>query len=610
MASYNFRSIPKKNVNSGAVLYRSLWILGPKSDALFFILPPIFIVPLFLALKGQFQIDTFAIWVLGLGGFGHHLPGFIRAYSDRDLFKRFKLRLTVVPVMIFITCGLYGFLNLNALTLVTAAWGTWHGAMQINGFVRIYDSKAKSFRPYTARLDWLMCLAWFGLAILHSPAKQFSLVTQFYGSGGLLIPPQAFTVIRQVWEITTILITLLFLFNIIYQWKVRIPPSPIKLLTMVLSFAFWWYCTVTLNNLLLGVLMWEVFHDIQYDVLVWFFQRQRVDKNLNASPVEKWLFTKGWSRLVCYTSLVLSYGFIGVITSFGDLNMPERLMSGSSVAQWIFRIILASALLHFYFDGFIWRIRDKSIRQGLNVPDENSVGLKSPINSFVTHGWKWAFFIVPVGYLGFSQYNGRVVPFDSQMRNLAEAIPGSWLAHFFVGASYTEKGNQDSAVTQYRLALKYKPDFAIGHMLLGNLLVNKNEDKEAMEHFLKSIELDSNSLEGRLSLGTQFLKMEQPLSALEQFKAALVMQPENPVATFDLASAFFQLNRISEAEEYLEKTLLLEPNQSKALNYMGVIKGINGDRSTAIQYYQRALQADSTNSEARRNLGEANLISH
>src|SRR3954468_11196757 len=145
-------------------LPRRLWILGPKRDLLLFILTPAAILPA-LAFTQRLAPEVLATYVLGFGGFGHHLPGFIRAYSDPGLFRRFRFRFTLVPAALIATGALFAFLNLNALVFATVAWGIWHGAMQVNGFLRIYDSKAGSFDRATAELDRLMCLLWFGLAV-------------------------------------------------------------------------------------------------------------------------------------------------------------------------------------------------------------------------------------------------------------------------------------------------------------------------------------------------------------------------------------------------------------------------------------------------------------
>jgi hypothetical protein len=56
--------------------------------------------------------------------------------------------------------------DLNGLFVLTLLWGFWHGVMQVYGFVRIYDAKVGSFEKATARLDWLMCIAWFGLGMI------------------------------------------------------------------------------------------------------------------------------------------------------------------------------------------------------------------------------------------------------------------------------------------------------------------------------------------------------------------------------------------------------------------------------------------------------------
>ncbi len=589
-------------------LSRNLWIIGPKRDLLFFILTPLAILPLVFVVKEHVPVETLGLYVLGLGGFGHHLPGFIRAYSDPTLFRRFKLRFTLVPLLLLSLGGLFSFLNLNAFTCATVAWGTWHGAMQINGFLRIYDSKVNSFRPITARLDWLMCLAWFGLAILHSPAKQLSLVAQFYASGGFLIPAHAFELFRRFWDFSTVLVTGLFLANAWRQWKAGSPPSPIKLLTLVSSFAFWWYCVVTLNNLLLGIVMWEIFHDVQYDVLVWLFQRHRVDKNLNVSPIEKMLFAPGKFRLICYALLILGYGTIGVVTSFGDINVPEKVMLQNAGSQWLLRITVISAMLHFYYDGFIWRIRESAIRQGLGVAEGKASYQAATRISFFRYGWKWAFFAIPVAYLGVSQFKGWGAGLEAQMLNLTQAIPDSWLPHFLTGTYYSERAHPDSAEAQYQMAVKYKPDFAIGYFFLGDLLAKEGKLQEALEQYLQSVALDSNLLESRSNLAFLYLKMNQPLAAGEQFKAALMMQPENPDLAFGMASAMMQLHRLPEAEKYLQKTLELAPNHARALDFMGMIQGLKGDARNAIAYYQKALLADSTNADARKNLAEA--LSH
>ena len=72
------------------------------------------------------------------------------------------------------------FLLVLALTVVVLLWGVWHGALQVYGFFRIYDSKVKSFGKWTTNLDWLLTLGWFGAGLLYSPGRMTSLIEVFY----------------------------------------------------------------------------------------------------------------------------------------------------------------------------------------------------------------------------------------------------------------------------------------------------------------------------------------------------------------------------------------------------------------------------------------------
>jgi hypothetical protein len=106
--------------------------------------------------KSHFDPNGFGAVILAVGGTGHHLPGFIRAYTDPVLFRRFRMRFILAPLFLVAVYALFYSLHLDSLKLILVFWGMWHGAMQVNGFLRIYDAKVGSFSPATAWLDWAM----------------------------------------------------------------------------------------------------------------------------------------------------------------------------------------------------------------------------------------------------------------------------------------------------------------------------------------------------------------------------------------------------------------------------------------------------------------------
>ena len=70
----------------------SRWMISPWWDGILFIASPLLCALVILPLGsviGSLEIYAF---VLAFVSFGHHLPGFMRAYGDHDLFTQYRLR--------------------------------------------------------------------------------------------------------------------------------------------------------------------------------------------------------------------------------------------------------------------------------------------------------------------------------------------------------------------------------------------------------------------------------------------------------------------------------------------------------------------------------------
>ena len=128
------------------------WILSHWLDLLLFVAPPLLIIPLVAILQSYLSVPEISLYVLSFGAFGHHLPGMLRAYGDRELFARFRVRFIVAPLFLLAVCNFFAHHHLNGLSVVVLLWGTWHAAAQVFGFLRIYDAKI-SYRPLRGRYD-------------------------------------------------------------------------------------------------------------------------------------------------------------------------------------------------------------------------------------------------------------------------------------------------------------------------------------------------------------------------------------------------------------------------------------------------------------------------
>src|SRR5438045_6198138 len=82
----------------------SLWILDRWRDLLLFVGTPVLLIPIFSAAQARWSAQDIFLFVGAFGAMGHHLPGMIRAYGDRALFDRFKIRFVVAPLALLAIC--------------------------------------------------------------------------------------------------------------------------------------------------------------------------------------------------------------------------------------------------------------------------------------------------------------------------------------------------------------------------------------------------------------------------------------------------------------------------------------------------------------------------
>src|SRR3954447_9972125 len=168
----------------------SMWILDRWRDLLLFVGTPVLLVPIFSAAQARWSAQDIFLFVGAFGAMGHHLPGMIRAYGDRALFDRFKIRFVVAPLVLLAICVWSSVYNIQAVQLVALAWGIWHGMMQTYGFCRIYDSKASGKAAVRARTDLALCFSWFLAAVVLSPMRFRTCLDLYYESGGPALPRQ------------------------------------------------------------------------------------------------------------------------------------------------------------------------------------------------------------------------------------------------------------------------------------------------------------------------------------------------------------------------------------------------------------------------------------
>jgi Flp pilus assembly protein TadD len=566
-------------------------------DLMLFVLSPLWVIPLLWFAKSRFDPNGFGAVILAVGGTGHHLPGFIRAYTDPALFRRFRLRFILAPLLLLAVYALFFTLHLDGLKLILVFWGTWHGAMQVNGFLRIYDAKVGSFSSATSWLDWAMCIVWFGGGLLYS-SRLIVVLSHFFRAGGPPISPSVFALFRNAWMLVAIAISLAFVINAWMQAKRGKSPSPVKLVMMVSSVALWWFAMVGVSSLLVGLLLFEIVHDIQYNALVWIYNKRRVSQGMTASWVEKFLFQPNASRGFLYLGLIVLYGALADVLDYASIQAPDVLQIGPSAVSFWTGLFMVSTFLHFYFDGFIWQVREGDFRKGMGIGNAANAPVRTSLSvnplQWMPAGWKWAFFFIPAAVLGISEYRRTAAPLLNQALNIADLLPDRWQANAVVGSMEKVGGNYTAAETYLERAVVLNPSYSYGEAMLADIYLKRGDTSRAGEHYRKALELNPQNYDLQGRYGVLLVNEGRTSEAIPHLQlAADHVKDVDADLLYALGASLVMEKKPLEGIPYLYRSVQLDGKNKRALKFLGIAFEMKGDAQAAAEYYRRALDVDS-----------------
>jgi tetratricopeptide (TPR) repeat protein len=614
---------------------KSLWILNSWRDLILYVGTPLLIIPLFALAQTRWDAQDIYLFVAAFGAMGHHLPGMIRAYGDRALFERFRWRFILAPIFLLVVCVSFTLWDLQGLVLIVFFWGVWHGMMQTYGFCRIYDAKVGSFASLTRRLDFATCATWFAAAVLLSSSRMTDTLRTYYASGGPFIQPEALRVAQQIIWFVAIAVSILFLANYGRLWVQGKRPNPVKLALLGTTIGFWWFCNNGVTNILAGIALFEVFHDVQYLSLVWIYNRNRVEKDRSIGGFMRFIFRRSGSLVGLYVGLVFAYGAFGYFGIQSEIETLKRTLIG---------VVAASGLLHFYYDGFIWKVRERSTRESLGLTGGTAAaGTTSAVPSWLGHGLKWvAAFVIPLGAFWYTQDRGPATTLLQQNAMVVADVPVGERPHYVYAVALRDAGRLDEAAEQFRLALRFRPKNEIAHYSLANVLLHQSKVDEAALHLEQALRLNSKigdfhadygyilELRGHkdkalaeyttaLRLGPKsavahynyamFLWREgNPKAATAEFENALKFDPKHVDAQYDFGNLLYQQGRLEAAKEHYLKASRAAPRRPDIHNKLGVVLIRQGQVSQAILQFAESLNLDPDNTYALENLRRAQAM--
>jgi hypothetical protein len=338
---------------------RSPYIAGPLYDWAFFLLPPLLSILVGAAIAGtpfaehRFWMGgkraTWASLSLGVIIHAHLVAVLVRSHLNPSVFQRHRFRFVAVPIAAFAAMMLSSWAVAIATVLVTF-WDVYHSALQTFGLGRIYDRNAGNDPVAGRKLDlWLNVLLYAGpivagacmLAHFSSFEAFADVDAAFFTSIPVFMQSHQRLVARGVVGLGTAFVAFYVAAYVRLAargYKVAFPKVFLLATTGLCSVWVWGF-----NPWGQAFFIMNLFHAVQYLGLVWWSERGVLVRRLGLSE----------ARVGKPLAAAL---FLGAALGYGVF---AELAPSDDRLRW--SLVQMVALMHFFYDGFIWSVRKRQI---------------------------------------------------------------------------------------------------------------------------------------------------------------------------------------------------------------------------------------------------------
>jgi tetratricopeptide (TPR) repeat protein len=565
---------------------RPIWIISPIADLAFIILAPLAILPAtWLLVQTVWTPETLFLATFCFASLGHHLPGYLRAYGDRELFARHRWRLIIAPpACLAVAFACLVWWPLRSFELLLMGWSTWHILMQTYGFLRIYDIRAGRDDRASARSDWFLCLLVFAAGFVFSDSRLFGLAEALWLAGLSVLDRAGLVALRWATGLALAVALLSAGWNAARQGRSVVECLGPKALLLATTGCFYWLIGGSTVSMLLAVAMFDVFHAVQYVAIVWAFNTRLARRPDRARAWLPPLFQQRWYCLAFYLAAIAAFGAAWLWLHGSDEQFAQR---------WGLALYSASAMLHFYTDGFIWRVSQPSTRaplaEGADAPTRqiNEVGSWQPAAS-----WAATFGLL----IGLGWWEMRQVPTsadqDALLRYLTDLTPDVPELQVRSSQAALAAGDPAAALDLARSAASRRPRSYAARLQLGAVLATNEQWEEAAEELTAAQQLRPDSAMIADAWGEYHVRRGQPSEAVPHYRRALAGFGAAPAAAttrLALCRALIASGQTKEAVMAAQEWVSQRPQSPDAVLELGDALAADGQYKMAIDSYQRAL---------------------
>lgn len=174
----------------------------------------------------------------------------------------------------------------------------------------------------------------------------------------------------------------------------------------------------------------------------------------------------------------------------------------------------------------------------------------------------------------------------------------SYSQTMFIGDQYARTGNHLAAQAEYKAAFDVDPNNALAALKAGKSLWALNQRREAISYVSKAIAADKKLLPAYLALSDFLSEQHLYSQAIQTLNQASQQYRNNSEVLRNYGMVELRRNNVRDALSYLSRSFKLFENDIETLVLLAKAHGLANDFVQARQFAVRAIELDSTNSDA------------
>jgi tetratricopeptide (TPR) repeat protein len=375
---------------------------------------------------------------------------------------------------------------------------------------------------------------------------------------------------------------------------------------------------------------------VQYDAIVWAFNRSRATKSKALlRPLAVVFGHDRWASLGIYAALI---GGFGALRLFGEQVIDDR------AQVLLLAIVTTSTILHYYFDGFIWKVSERKTQVDLAIAAGHELEPPKQTSLRLAHAGGWALFgAMIVVFLGW-EYQHRSVTVEGrdtlarlvaltpdlpelQWRASEAALaaneidravdaaqhavrlrPYSQQAYSRLGVAELEAGKWQAAADAFRRARQLAPGLWQNHSNLAIALSRLGHWDEADKEFAAASQLKHEPAPLEAAWARSCAWRGDHAGAIEHGRSALAIDPADSDTRATLVEAFTQTDQIDEAQRLAEEGIALDPQTWRLVFLLGNLQTARGAHPEAARSYRRVLDLRPNFAPALANLASVQWL--